>query len=142
MSRTDKHRPLYAQLADETNPSWWKRETHYHRYPWGPCDLKIPDDKTVDPRIGRRLYNFLRELNERRGCHIWVSSAGWRQGMWAKGRARPRRISDPVRDGAARVELRRLKHKWLTTAEVEDIDSTENLPTNQWLWERNSWSWD
>lgn len=141
MSRTDKHRPLWVQLADETNPWWWKQEFHDHRD--GVCDLKLLHEKGVDTRLGKRIHRFLCNWNSRE-CYIYVSYSGWDQGMWPRGRGRPRSQHDRCepRDGMARAALRKLRHQWKSTLDVEDIDSSEKLPRRRWLIANHWWDWD
>jgi hypothetical protein len=133
MSHTDKHRPLYVQLADETNPSAWKAEEHDHRN--GVCDLSVLAEKAMDARVGRRLTLFLGRTANSQSCYLWPSTFGWKQGMWSRGHARPRTLVEHgiPRDGGARMRLRALRHKWLHTTDVDDIDSFEDLPTPKFL---------
>lgn len=141
MSHTDKHRPLWVQLADETNPAWWKEELHDHRD--GVCEIQLERIKGMETRLSKRIYRFLCQWGDRRRCYIYPSYAGWGVGMWPRGRGRPRTLRDhgvPFH-GKARARLRQLRHKWLY-ADVEEIDSTEDAPTGRWI-VGNHWSnWD
>jgi hypothetical protein len=124
MSKTDKTRPYWVQLTDLV--------------------------KDVEYQISHRCADS-------RNCEVVIWMPPPRNGAagWAKCHVWPRykdndkiygrRPKNPGRrmlskDGRARMDLRRLRHKWLTAVEVEDIDSTENIPTQRWLW--RCWYWD
>lgn len=140
MSHTDKHRPVWVQLADETNPSWWKQEFHDHRN--GVCDVHLERIKGIETRLGKRVYQFLCQWNGRGECHLYVSYPGWAVGMWPKGRGRPRTLRDrgTPRDGKARARLRQLRYKWMHM-DLEEIDSTQDAPTHRWIVGNHWWDW-
>lgn len=133
MSRTDKHRPVWVQLADPENKGFAQEE---HNHEKGFCDLGSKP---------QHIYGWRHWSH----CHIsetrWAWSCG---GMWPKmprkgGWSRPRQ-----RDGKARMRLRALQaevrkvHRanvpcWCGGCDSwEDSlpDWNEHKPTNAWLW--------
>jgi hypothetical protein len=128
MSKTDKTRPYWVQLTDKV------KDVQYHTVHH--CENRECNEGIWMPRprqgvvlTPRSLYDF---------CHVWPRYQD-------NDKIYGRRPKNPGRrmlskDGRARMDLRRLRHKWLTAVEVEDVDSTENLPTQRWLW--RCWYWD
>ena len=134
MSRTDKHRPVWVQLADPENKGFAQEE---HNHEKGFCDLGEPARYSV----GWRHWSW---------CHISESRLAWASGMWPKmprkgGWSRPNQ-----RDGKARMRLRALEaevlkvHRalvyytapWSCDPDWADQlpDWDEHKPTNAWLW--------
>lgn len=142
MSHTDKHRPVWVQLADPENKGF-TRERHNHTR--GICDLGEHPEATY----GWRLWN--------RHCHITESTYAYhaggmrpklpRKGGW--GRPNPR-------DGKARMRLRALEAEVLKVHRAavpcwcggcglwEDQlpDWNEHKPTNAWLRWKSDWGRD
>lgn len=128
MSKTDKTNPYWVKLA---RMEWGAKPRHWHHGRWftGVCEVVTP--------MPRSRRNGMEDVN---GCEIWQSYYNdyggnkiW--GRFPKGDSR----KDFGKDGRARMELRRLKHKWATVAR-EDIDSFEAAPYQRWLWAK--WYWD
>jgi len=128
MSKTDKTRPYWVQLTDSLK------------------EVKVNIDHNCN---GRECTPSIWMPPTRRGPWPSISERLARCGIWPRyqdnDKIYGRRPKNPDRrmlskDGRARMDLRRLRHKWLTAVEVEDIDSTENAPTQRWLWQ--CWYWD
>jgi hypothetical protein len=134
MSHTDKHRPMWVQIGDPENRGF-KRQMHDHRN-HVECDLDWPIEMPEPGELQLRTYEFLFQWR-RTGCYWWPTPKAWAAGIVGRGRGRPRtqREHGLPRDGRARMDLRRLRHKWLSQPR-EDIDSGEDLPTNMWLWHK------
>lgn len=135
MSHTDKHRPVWVQLADPENRGFAQEE---HNHEDGICDMA---DKPV------AMYGWVSR------DHCFMSETRWAwgsAGMWPKsprkgGWGRPR-----SRDGKARMRLRALRaevlkvHRayvyysapWTLDKDWADElpDWNEHRPTNAWLW--------
>lgn len=127
MSRTDKTRPYWVQLTDRVKDVKYRvnhccdgRECHVSI--WMPRPRQNP---VITPRLFRD------------SCNVWPRYQDNDKIYGRRPSGRQRRALGP--DGAARADLRRLRHKWLTATETEDIDSTENLPTQRWLWRGFYW---
>lgn len=128
MSKTDKTRPAWVQLTDKV------KDVKYHvrhRCHNRECNIGI-----WMPSTRRDVGLTLAGLRD--SCHIWPRYQDNDKIYGRRPTGKSRRAFSM--DGRARADLRRLRHKWLITAEVEDIDSTENLPTQRWLWAH--WYWD
>lgn len=127
MSKTDKTNPHWVKAARR---EWGIRETHVHHGKWfhGACV------------VGVSMPQTRRNGEEQFSCHVFPSYYMWRgdkvYGRHPKGKAR----KECGQDGRARATLRRLRHKWMRAAEVEDIDSFEAAPYKRWLWAK--WYWD
>ena len=132
MSHTDKHRPVWVQLADPENKGF-AQEEHNHQH--GICDL--------DPRP--RASHGWRSWSH---CHISESYMAFNVGgMWPR---YPRKggWGRSHRDGKARMHLRALQAEVLKVHrsqvpcwcggcdlwEDELPDWNEHKPTNAWLW--------
>lgn len=135
MSRTDKHRPVWVQLADPENKGF-KREVHNH------CDGVCDMGDRPEAMYGWRSWSR---------CHVSESTwAHYVGGMWPKmprkgGWSRPNQ-----RDGKARMQLRALQAEVLKVHRalvyysapltcypdwVDELpDWDEHKPTNAWLW--------
>lgn len=128
MSKTDKTRPYWVQLTDKVKDVEYRIQ---HRCHSRECNVGIwmPRPRQGEVLTPRSLWDY---------CHVWprYQDNDKIYGRHPTGKSR-RAYS---RDGRARTDLRRLRHKWLTAVEVDDIDSTENLPTQRWLWAH--WYWD
>jgi len=127
MSRTDKTRPYWVQLTDRVKDVKYRVQ---HRCYNRECNIAIwmPRPRQGPVLTPRSIYDY---------CHVWPR---YQDNDKIYGR-RPsgRKRSAFGGDGAARTDLRRLRHKWLTATETADIDSTENLPTQRWLWRCFYW---
>jgi hypothetical protein len=128
MSKTDKTRPYWVQLTDKLKDV----KVHIHHY----CYTRECNVGIWMPRPRQGPSGSLNNLFDY--CHVWPRYQDNDKIYGRRPTGKSRRMDS--KDGRARADLRRLRHKWLTAAEVDDIDSTENLPTQRWLWAH--WYWD
>lgn len=125
MSRTDKTRPYWVQLRDPDFP--WPIRAHHRCVASSycaskECDLHFPVPVTRGPRWG---------------CEYWCE---YKHNSKIYGRPGYRRSFRSFQDRRARGKLRELRYKWLRETDREEIDSTEDAPSQRWLWRR--WYWD
>lgn len=127
MSKTDKTRPYWVQLTDRVKNVQYHVQ---HRCASRDCNEAIwmPRPRQTPALTPRSIYDF---------CHVWPRYQDNDKIFGRRPRGSQRRAYS--RDGVARADLRRLRHKWLTTADAQDIDSRENLPSNRWLWRGFYW---
>jgi hypothetical protein len=118
MSRTDKTRPYWVKLLDESSA---RMEQHYHED--GTCnfDEAVKDLQNVWPRK----------------CGYTVSYYGWNSGFFSRGPASWLKAEVRIRHGAARAKLRKDVHDMLKLSreEMEDYDIVNPRPRNGALWD-------
>lgn len=125
MSKTDKTRPWWVQVADPNNLGW-VQEQHDHRNHI--CDLP---PLTVDA-VERWSY---RRWKDTQCLWSYTSRAYHSNRLWRR-RSRKGGWGRPRREGKARMQLRRLRGLW-AVQDAEDVDSTMLLPSQAWL--NNKW---
>lgn len=131
MSRTDKHRPVWVQLADPENKGFAQEE---HNHQDGVCDL----DPKPRSSHGWRHWSH---------CYISESYMAFNVGgMWPKmprkggwGRPNPRDGKARMRLRALEAEVLKVHRSWMYYVDWEDQlpDWNEHKPTNAWLWRKS-----
>lgn len=126
MSKTDKTRPYWVQMRDSDFPYPLRAFHRHYGQIWRnhpECNIDLPKP------ITRRIHH--------NSCEWWPRYRDHDK-IW--GRGKYRRSREFKQDRRARASLRQLKATWKKEVNREDIDSTENLPTQRWLW--RGWYWD
>lgn len=134
MSRTDKTRPMWVQIADDNNRDW-RREKHDHRK--GVCDLN-PNHKLVQAydwwHSGRSTAAPYNRWNT---CIYDYSHTAYYGGIYPR-RSKLAGWGRPSREGRARMHWRMLARTYMATArqDWDSVDSVWLRPSDALLWHK------